>query len=490
LGILNRHHFFLSLGKLILSLFLRVLSKNIMTRTLSRAEITFILENADDYIPKFLPENMRRGFLERMVAPLRSQLEKVSVVDHPDVVSTLREKIHESIQRCVVQPGEGVGVICAQSIGERQTQLTLNSFHQSGLSVATVVTGVPRFLELLNATKDPKMSSNQFRLRSRETNNTPYKVRKVLSHHIVHVSMADLVVRDTICEEKDEEVWYGAFETVYSNRFRDYHACLSFELDLKKMHQYRITPMRIAEKLEAQFTDVCCVFSPLHIGQMDVFVDVSQVALPEGVPSFLTPTNYIRVFLEDIVKIKVLETKICGLNGIRNYHILKNDEGGLYVDTEGSHLEGIVALPFVDISSVRSNNMWDVYHVMGIEATREFLVEEFTSIVSSDGTFLNPVHILLLVDIMTHHGTINSVSRYGLKKEQVGVLSRSSFEESLDHFCNAAFYAEKEPVKAVSAAIMCGKRSKIGSGLCSLLMDWSSIAESTTQTFPNTRPSD
>jgi DNA-directed RNA polymerase beta' subunit len=121
--------------------------------------------------------------------------------------------------------------------------------------------------------------------------------------------------------------------------------------------------------------------------------------------------------------------------------------------------------------------MWDIYHVMGIEATREFLMEEFTSIVSSDGTFLNPVHILLLVDIMTHHGTINSVSRYGLKKEQVGVLSRSSFEESLDHFCNAAFYAEKEPVKAVSAAIMCGKRSKIGSGLCSLLMDWSIMAE-------------
>lgn len=445
------------------------------TRKLTETEIEWILENAGDYVPRFLPMDLRHGFIEKMVSPLRQQLQKVEVVDHPQVVEKIRDKIQEKIQRCVVPPGEGVGVICAQSIGERQTQLTLNSFHQSGLSVATVVTGVPRFLELLNATKDPKMSSNRFRMRLPNLD-TPNKIRNVLTHHMVHLTLADLVIRDTVHEDKEEEVWYGAFETVYSNRFRDFHACLSLELDLKKMHQYQLTPMRMSEKLEAQFTDICCVFSPLHVGQLDVFVDVSQVALPEEAPSFLTSANYLRIYLEDIVKVKLLETEMSGLKGIQRYHILKNDEG-FYVETEGSHFQGLVMLPFVDISSARSNNMWDIYHVMGIEATREFLMEEFTNIVSSDGTFLNPVHILLLVDIMTHHGTINSVSRYGLKKEQVGVLSRSSFEESLDHFCNAAFYAEKEPVKAVSAAIMCGKRSKIGSGLCSLLMDWSIMAE-------------
>lgn len=450
-------------------------------RRLSEPEISSIIGNIQDHLPNFLPTDLREGYLQKIITPLRQQLEKVEVVDHPEIVDRLREKVHASIQRSIVQAGEGVGVICAQSIGERQTQLTLNSFHQSGLSVATVVTGVPRFLELLNATKDPKMSSNRFHL-SVDGADTPQKMRDTLRHHIVHVSFFDLVVRDTIHQDKEEEVWYGAFETVYSNQFRDYHACLSFELDLKKMQRYKVSPRMISERLESQFTDICCVFSPLHIGQLDVFVDITQVTLPEteAVPAFLNSGNYINVFLEDIVKVKLLEIKICGLSGVKNYHILK-DDGGFHVETEGSNLEGLVALPFVDIGTVRSNNMWDIYHVMGIEATREFLLEEFTSIVSSDGTFLNPVHILLLVDIMTHHGTINSVSRYGLKKEQVGVLSRSSFEESLDHFCNAGFYAEKEPVKAVSAAIMCGKRSKIGSGLCSLLMDWSTVRQHYTQ---------
>lgn len=448
-------------------------------RALLETEVSSILAGIDRHLPQFLPPEIADGYVQKILTPLRDQLRRVQVVDHPKAVDMLRDKVQQNIQRSIVQAGEGVGVICAQSIGERQTQLTLNSFHQSGLSVATVVTGVPRFLELLNATKDPKMSSNRFRLSVKT--GSPQKVRDVLRHHIVHLSFFDLVVRDTLHQDKEEEVWYGAFETVYSNQFRDYHACLSFELDLKKMHQYKVTPMMISERLEAQFTDICCVFSPLHIGQLDVFVDITQVTLPEGtgVPAFLTSANYINVFLEDIVKVKLLEVKICGLTGVHNYHILKDGEGSFYVETEGSNLEGLVALPFVDIGTVRSNNMWDIYQVMGIEATRDFLLEEFTSIVSSDGTFLNPVHILLLVDIMTHHGTINSVSRYGLKKEQVGVLSRSSFEESLDHFCNAGFYAEKEPVKAVSAAIMCGKRSKIGSGLCSLLMDWSMIREQT-----------
>jgi DNA-directed RNA polymerase beta' subunit len=454
-----------------------------LKRPLTESEISFILEDVGQHVPQFLPDNLSKGYLEKIRSPLETQLRRTEVVDHPDVVDMLKKRIHDSIRRSIVQAGEGVGVICAQSIGERQTQLTLNSFHQSGLCVATVVTGVPRFLELLNATKDPKMSSNRFSLSVNLR--TPQKMRDMLKHHLVHLSFSDLVVRDTVHLEKEEEVWYGAYETVYSNQFRDYHACLSFELDLKKMHQYKITPVMVREKLEAQFSDLCCVFSPLHIGQFDVFVDISQVTLPEAAskPAFLNSSNYIHIFLEDIVKVKLLEVKICGLTGVQNYHILKGEGNSFHAETEGSNLDGLVALPFVDIGTVRSNNMWDIYHVMGIEATREFLIEEFTSIVSSDGTFLNPVHILLLVDIMTHHGTINSVSRYGLKKEQVGVLSRSSFEESLDHFCNAGFYAEKEPVKAVSAAIMCGKRSKIGSGLCSLLMDWKTINEKSARTL-------
>ena len=86
---------------------------------------------------------------------------------------------------------------------------------------------------------------------------------------------------------------------------------------------------------------------------------------------------------------------------------------------------------------------------------------------------------MLLVDIMTHHGSIVSISRYGMKKEQTGVLGRASFEESTDHFLNAAFYSEKEPIRGVSASIICGKRSRMGTGLCDLLMNLKQLSHTT-----------
>jgi hypothetical protein len=91
------------------------------------------------------------------------------------------------------------------------------------------------------------------------------------------------------------------------------------------------------------------------------------------------------------------------------------------------------------------------------------------NVVSSDGTYINVCHVMLLVDIMTFSGTISSVSRYGIKRAQAGPLAKASFEESLDNFLKAGVFGDVETTNGVSASIMCGKRSKIGTGLCDLL---------------------
>jgi DNA-directed RNA polymerase beta' subunit len=114
--------------------------------------------------------------------------------------------------------------------------------------------------------------------------------------------------------------------------------------------------------------------------------------------------------------------------------------------------------------------MWEIYEALGIEAARQFLLEEFMMVVAADGG-LSPSHIALLVDIMTYHGIIISVSRYGMKKESMGPLGKASFEESLDHFLRAGFFGETETIQGVSASIILGKRSRIGSGLCDVKMN-------------------
>lgn len=446
-------------------------------RKLTIKEIHWILEDLEKSVPKCHPEEIIHSILKQVKDPLMKELQSIEIIDHPDFLLQLKKEIIQRWNQSLIEPGEGVGVLCAQSIGERQTQLTLNSFHQSGLTVATVVSGVPRFLELLNATKEPKSTCCTFFFRSDLQFTTPSDVRKLIGCSLVHTRLKDLVITDDIFLDKPEEIWYDAFETVYSNAFRDFPVCISFRLDIPQMMRLNMNMQTIKKSIEQMFADVVVVFSPLFYGQIDVFVDCTNVELDpsKNMPSFITKTNYIKIYLQDIVKPKLKDVIICGLENISKYYISKENDQFM-IQTEGSNLLQILLQPYVDKTTATSNNIWEIYNLMGIEAVREFLISEFISVVSSDGTFINKCHIILLVDIMTFHGTINSVSRYGIKKEQVGVLSRSSFEESLDHFASAGFYSERDNIKAVSANIMCGKRSRIGSGLCSLLMDWDKIA--------------
>ena len=62
--------------------------------------------------------------------------------------------------KAIVSPGEMVGVIAAQSIGEPTTQMTLNTFHFAGVaSKSNVTRGVPRIEEILSLSAHPKKPS-------------------------------------------------------------------------------------------------------------------------------------------------------------------------------------------------------------------------------------------------------------------------------------------------------------------------------------------
>ena len=55
----------------------------------------------------------------------------------------------------MVEPGEAVGVVTAQSIGEPGTQMTLRTFHYAGVKERNVTLGLPRLIELVDARKKP-----------------------------------------------------------------------------------------------------------------------------------------------------------------------------------------------------------------------------------------------------------------------------------------------------------------------------------------------
>jgi len=437
-------------------------------RKLTAEEIERCLEGLGDQLVCCSPL-LKETIVRQHMESLQAQLETVEI--YPSLLPTLRKTIHSEFQQSMIVPGENVGVLCAQSIGEKQTQSTLNSFHAAGIAVQMVLTGVPRFMEILNATKDPKVSTSRFHLVEKNLNSIR-AVREHLRHQIVHLTFGQLITSYTLFHHKQEEIWYQTFMMMYDQDFRDLEYGFSFQLNKKIMYQYFVPVTLLKKRLESLFQDIRIVFSPFHIGQLDVFVDVSDVDPPEDNTLFVNENNYREIFLKDVVLEKLRETPITGITGIQNIFIqrdLKTREW--YVETVGNNFMELLGHPLLETSTVISNNMWDIYHCLGIEAARQFLFEELWNLVTSDGSFINPCHVMLLVDIMTHHGSIISISRYGMKKEQTGVLCRASFEESTDHFLNAAFFSEKEVIRGVSASIICGKRSRMGTGLCDLVMD-------------------
>lgn len=94
---------------------------------------------------------------------LRSSLSSKKIIrDHrltPKAFNYLLGEIESRFLQAIVNPGEMVGAVAAQSIGEPATQMTLNTFHYAGVSSKNVTLGVPRLRELINIAKTNKTPS-------------------------------------------------------------------------------------------------------------------------------------------------------------------------------------------------------------------------------------------------------------------------------------------------------------------------------------------
>ena len=77
------------------------------------------------------------------------QLERLTLTQLVKFVDACKEKY----DRAVMEPGTAVGALCAQSIGEPGTQMTLKTFHFAGVASMNITLGVPRIKEIINASK-------------------------------------------------------------------------------------------------------------------------------------------------------------------------------------------------------------------------------------------------------------------------------------------------------------------------------------------------
>ena len=338
-----------------------------------------------------------------------------------------------------------------------------DTFHSTGTTDKTTTVGVPRFQELLNATKDPRMVN--CKIYFKRNNGSIQEIRERISRKIVGLTLGHVTLRGMVEIDKPRDSWYPAFEILGGDLIR-YKDAVRYDLDTDKLFEYRIRPDEIGACIEREYADLQCVHSPVQHGKLDVFADTSDISLSDERASYRGTQDANVVYLEEVVKPMLDKIVICGIPGIHNiYYAQEGDEW--FVESDGSSFLKLLGLEDVDETRTVSNNVWDIYNVLGIEAAREFLIEEFTSIMEG----INICHAQLLVEKMTFLGTISSISRYTLRREEAGPCSRASFEETLDNFLKAAAFGEREYTRGVSASIICGKRSNIGTGMMELIVD-------------------
>lgn len=408
---------------------------------------------------------------QRMCAQLRAQVHAMD----PGLrarASANAEAFVEEVSRCffnaTVTAGENVGITAAMAIGEKQTQLTLNSFHSAGIACGTVVNGVTRFGELMNASVSTKNAYMMLPLRV--SYDTPHALREAIGDQLVAVPLNRIA--------KGVARVDAAARTV------------AFDLDVGAMYEYRVRPDRAAKRLQREFApgEIHHVAWTWTHSVKELVVHVSDTVLQTGM-EFLeaqaadTSDALAALVLEQAVVPSLRCALVAGTAGISELFInMADGDRGFGVQASGTNLGALLVATsplaqIFDTGRVFTNNIGEVYKYLGIEATRLFLIKEFEQVVNADGTSVSRRHIELLVDAMTRNGVLTSVSRYGLR-QKASVFARSSFEETVENLTRAASFAESDDMLAVSASIMAAKRVSVGTGHMDLLYDSMSHAAS------------
>ena len=379
-----------------------------------------ILSCFDDYY-QGLDEHNRAYLIEHLKAPLRAELSRLEAAGklRPDLAYKMRAKLARIYRP--IEAGKSVGIITAQSVGEMQTQTNLNVFHRAGHRDAQKE-HASRLQELTCTSKTETQSAPTCVVWLKEDTATSVTARAALLRALTYKTFGSYVV--------------GRQGSTY-------------QLDLEQLYRFHITLEEIADVLHEAFPDVCVSCSSLHQGRLTLHPQPPLQS--EG---------------------ELMALRIHGIEGIIQAYFVPRglDEDGVLIETEGSHLKEILLLPFVNSFQTTSNNMWEIYDLFGIEAVRQFLVEEFQCIMPA----AHFSHVALLADRMTVSGHLKSITRYTRKsEEQASVLSKITFEETIKRATEAAFKEQVDNMTGCSASIIVGKPPSIGSGMNQLLFQFS-----------------
>lgn len=338
--------------------------------------------------------------------------------------------------RALIEPGEAVGAICAQSIGEPGTQMTLKTFHFAGVASMNITQGVPRIKEIINASKTISTPVIKAELRIKDDS----EFARVVKGRIERTTLGEV-------SEYLEEVYLPD------------DCFILIKLDLERI---RLLKLEVTTELIV----TCILESKLKVKYPDIKVH-SQSILTIDASESSKMTMYGRL---QFLKKSLADVTIKGIPGVKRAIIHKNEKSSNFeLIIEGNELIGVMGTRGVDGSKVKSNNTIEVWKTLGIEAARTTIMDEVAMTMENYGMSIDTRHTMLLADLMTYRGEVLGITRQGLAHMKESVLMLASFEKTAEHLFQAAYFGQKDAICGVSECIIMGIPMNLGTGIFKLL---------------------
>ncbi|MCX6798885.1 MAG: DNA-directed RNA polymerase subunit A'' [Candidatus Diapherotrites archaeon] len=333
--------------------------------------------------------------------------------------------VKEKFGGLLVEPGEAVGIVAAQSLGEPGTQLTLRTKHYAGAAEVSVGSGIQRVEEIVDGRSKAKYSTMTIFF------NPPLSKDRDKLERFAR-TLIDVRVSDVVKMDED-----------FTNN--------------------KVTLTLISEQVKEKKID-----EREFLGKMKKSIRNAKTRQRgDSIDFFFSKREPLLRIRRNMLKL--LNSRAQGVRGINKVLVAK-DGGEFVVKTSGSSLKGVQKLEEVNVAKTETNDIMEASKTLGIEAGRTMIVNELHKTLKDNNISIDIRHLLLLADLMTFSGEVKGIVRTGITREKASPFARAAFEETVKHLLDASFKGEREELQGVVENIIVGQPIKVGTGIVELIM--------------------
>jgi DNA-directed RNA polymerase II subunit RPB1 len=385
-----------------------------------------------------------------------------------------------------------------------------DTFHNAGVaSKSNVTRGVPRIEEILRLTKHPKNPSLTVHLKPLDEDSQ--ERAKKFANMLEHTRLSDVVQSIQICFDPDENNTKVVEDRVLIEQFYEFarlvEECnggqpepekqkskwiIRMEMDTETLLDKNITmdDIHFAIKQGTYGQEVDCIYSDYNEDKLVFRIRLNNLGASKKkkAPEPLDQSDEIYLlkrFQNDLLANTVLR----GIHNIDNViprklqnMVTKND--GKYekkdmwiLDTTGTNLLEALGLEYTDSTRTYSNDIKEIFDVLGLEAARQVIHNELVEVMEFSGVYINYHHVSLLCDRMTTNKDMVSIFRTGLFNDDIGPIAKATFEVHTEVLLDAARYGEFDHMRGVSANVMCGQNGFYGTNAFQLVLDMNEMSK-------------